>query len=131
MSIIVKPKKQPVNIDGKRVVKYVAIADRGSVVEWERMAEQISLCSGANKHQIKSMMSAMTEALSYYLSEGHAVRMDDFGTFMPCVTSRPVDRPEDIKANGIHVTFYPSGELRRKLKEISVCTDAEASIREE
>lgn len=124
MTIVLKAKKQVLNIKDRKEVRYIATVDRGRVVEWDKVAEQISLCSSCNKHQIKSMMSAMAEAISGYLSEGHSVRMDDFGTFMPSVRSTPVGRPDQVQANKIYVSFYPSKKLRMQIENTPVCIDA-------
>lgn len=130
MTIALKAKKQVLNIKDRKEVKYIATVDRGCVVEWDKVAEQISLCSSCNKHQIKCMMSAMAEAISGYLSEGHSVRMDDFGTFMPSVRSTPVGRPEQVQADKIYVSFYPSKKLRMQIENTPVCIDTPRKVKQ-
>lgn len=66
----------------------------------------------------------MAEAISGYLTEGHAVRMDDFGTFMPAVRSTPVDNPQEVQADKIYVSFYPSRKLRMQIEHTPVCINA-------
>lgn len=120
MSIALKEKKQHIKVGNESVIRHVAIADRGSVIPWDRVAEQIALRTNCNVHQIKCMMSGMTDALCSYLSEGHSVRLAEFGTLMPTIRSSAVENSKDIKANKISVSFYPSGKLQQQLKLMSV-----------
>lgn len=123
MALDVEIKRMVLNFTEDKRVKYVATAQRGRVVEPKKLVEQIHLRCGTNLSQINCVVSELVSAMSVYLNEGHGVRLEGFGTFLPSVVSRSSDNAEDAGVKRVKVTFLPSKALRTMVGEIGIYTD--------
>lgn len=123
MALEVEIKKMVLNFTEDKRVKYVATANRGKVVEPDKLVEQIHLHCGTNRSQIKCVVSELVAAMSVYLNEGHGVRLDGFGTFLPAVVSRSADKADDAGVKRVKITFIPSKALRTMVGGIGICTE--------
>lgn len=125
MALGVEIKKMVLNFTDDKRVKYVATANRGKVVDPEALVNQIHLHSGTNKAQIRSVISQLVDAMSVYLNEGHGVRLDGFGTFVPSVRSQSSDNPEEAGIKKVKITFLPNKALREMVANIGIYTENE------
>jgi len=125
MALGVEIKKMVLNFTDDKRVKYVATANRGKVVDPEGLVNQIHLHSGTNKAQIRSVISQLVDAMSVYLNEGHGVRLDGFGTFLPAVRSQSSDNPDEAGIKKVKITFLPNKALREMVANIGIYTDNE------
>lgn len=123
MALEVEIKKMVLNFTEDKRVKYVATASRGKVVDPDKLVEQIHLHCGTARSQIKCVISELVSAMSVYLNEGHGVRLDGFGTFLPAVVSRSADTADDAGVKRVKVTFMPGKALRTMVGSIGICTE--------
>lgn len=123
MALEVAIKRMTLNFTREKKSKYVASANRGRVVEPEKLIEQIRLYSGLNRVQIQGVISTLVESMNVYLSAGHGVRLEGFGTFLPSVVSRSADVPDAAGVRRVKVTFIPSKSLRRTMMSIPISTN--------
>ncbi|MDD3037939.1 HU family DNA-binding protein [Bacteroides sp.] len=123
MALDVEIKKMTLNFTKDKVVKYVASANRGNVVQWDKLVNIIHLESGIAKQQVRSVIATLVDSMAVYLSEGHGVRLDDFGTFLPAVVSDSADTADKAGVKRVKVTFMPSKALRDMVSGISISTE--------
>ena len=128
MALEVSIRKMVLNFTEGKDVKYVASANRGKVIAWPKVVDQIHLRSGIGKQQVRSVIATLVDAMATFLEEGHGVRLDGFGTFVPAVVSDSADVPDKAGVKKVKVTFLPSQTLRTMMAGINVSTtDAEGS----
>lgn len=123
MALDVEIKKMTLNFTKDKTVKYVATANRGNVVSWDKLVNIIHLQSGISKAQIRSTVLSLVDSMAVYLTEGHGVRLDDFGTFLPAVVSDSADEADKAGVKRFKVSFVPSKALRTMVSGISISTE--------
>lgn len=110
-----KPLPQAKN-DDKPKTLYPRIVNKGTI-DTERLVSDISQMSSFSPGDIKGLLAAFENRISYYLSEGHHVQLGDMGFFSAGLTSRPVEDKKDIHAQSIYfgkVHFRVSPSFRKK-----------------
>lgn len=119
MGVNVKIAKKVLNFTEDKKEIYVAQADRGDVIDSNKIAELIAQDTGARPAQVKMILNTLTDSMITWLEEGHGVKLGNFGSFMPSVRSASSENPEEVGVKRIRLTFYPSKDLYTKVGAIS------------
>lgn len=97
----------------------MAQADRGDVIDADKIAALIAQDTGARPAQVKMILNTLTDSMITWLEEGHGVRLGNFGSFMPSVKSDSSEDPNEVGVKRMRLTFYPSKDLSRRVGAIS------------
>lgn len=116
-------RKQKLNFAEDKREIYVAAAQRGDVIDTEKVADFIAKDTGARPAQVKMILSALIDSMIVWLEEGHGVRLGNFGSFQPSVKSDSSENPDEAGVKRTRLTFYPSKELARRVGDISCVTE--------
>lgn len=119
MGMNVKIRKKTLNFTKEKKQIYVAQADRGDVIDADKIAALIAQDTGARPAQVKMILNTLTDSMITWLEEGHGVKLGNFGSFMPSVKSDSSEDPNEVGVKRMRLTFYPSKDLSRRVGAIS------------
>lgn len=114
MALRIRRIKKPLGIDEK-VEKYVVVPDRATVVAFEHLCDQIAETSGINKGTVSATLYGLVNSMKTFIRQGHAVRIDGFGTFIPSFSAKSSLVETEANINSIYkirLNFRPCVELR-------------------
>ena len=135
MGMNVKIRKKTLNFTKEKKQIYVAQADRGDVIDADKIAALIAQDTGARPAQVKMILNTLTDSMITWLEEGHGVKLGNFGSFMPSVKSDSSEDPNEVGVKRMRLTFYPSKDLLRRVGAISYSkeslSNSETSEKEE
>ncbi len=115
--------KKTFGFDETKTEKYVVTPDRGVPVSFKDLCGQVSLVSGVNKGNVVATLDALVVSMQTYIRQGHAVRMDGFGTFVPSFNAKSSLVEKEANADSIYrmkLRFIPCTELREMMYGIEV-----------
>ena len=115
--------KKAFGFDKTKTEKYVVVPDRGAVVSFKDLCEQIALVSGVNKGNVVATLDALAVSMRTYILQGHAVRTEGLGTFVPSFNAKSSPVEGEANANSIYrmkLRFIPCTNLKKMLDEIEV-----------
>lgn len=119
MGVNVIVSKMKLNFTEEKKEIYVAKADRGDVIDTDKIARLIAQDTGARPAQVKMILNALTDSMITWLEEGHGVKLGNFGSFMPSVRSASSEDPNEVGVKRMRLTFYPSKDLSNRVGSIS------------
>lgn len=122
MAIKVNVEKMTLGFTEEKKEIYVARADRGSVIDTEKLAEEVAMDTGARPKQVKMILTSILDSIVKWMEEGHGVRLEGFGTFLPTVKSDSAETAEEAGVKRIVTRFYPSRILSAKTNAINIDT---------
>ncbi|MGN0484202.1 MAG: HU family DNA-binding protein [Lachnospiraceae bacterium] len=123
MGMKVQVEKMTLNFTKEKQEVYVARAKRGSVIDTQKLAEDVAVDIGQRPRQVQLVLTSIIDTMVKWMEEGHGVRLDGFGTFLPSVKSDSDPEQDKASVTTLRVTFIPSRELSRRVKAISYSTD--------
>ena len=119
MGITVKVSKRTLNFSGTTTEMYVATADRGDVISTKKLAEYVAQDTGARPAQVRMILTSVIDSMVGWLEEGHGVKLDGMGTFLPAVRSQSSTDKDKAGVKHIRISFYPSRDLSTKARAMS------------
>lgn len=119
MSVAIEVKKRKLHFTEEKKELFVALADRGDVIDTEKIAQFVAQDTGARPAQVKMILTSLIDSMMSWIEEGHGVRLGNFGSFLPAVRSRSSENPDEVGVKRIRLTFYPSRELSTRLGDVS------------
>ena len=123
MGINAKIRKRVLHFSKEKKEIFVAEADRGDVIDSDKIAMLIAQDTAARPAQVKMILNTLTDSMITWLEEGHGVKQGNFGSFMPSVKSDSNEEMEKVGVKRIRLTFYPSKDLSRRVSSIGYCID--------
>ena len=123
MGMNVKVRKKVLHFTKEKKEIYVAQADRGDVIDSDKIAELIAKDTGARPAQVKMILNTLTDSMISWIEEGHGVKLGNFGSFMPSVKSASNEDPDKVGVKRLKLTFYPSKALWKRVNEVSYSTE--------
>ncbi|XOV91134.1 MAG: HU family DNA-binding protein [Bacteroidota bacterium] len=120
MSILYRavPKGQP-GVVGGGTIKYYAGIVRKDPVNMREFANEIAERGILPTPVIYSMLECLLDRMQYHMKAGRPIKLGDFGTFSPSLSSKPEDVPGDVNNDSISklkILFRPGKVLRSRLK---------------
>lgn len=115
--------KKAFGFDKTKTEKYVVTPDRGAVVPFKDLCEQIALVSGVNKGNVVATLDALAVSMRTYILQGHAVRVEGIGTYVPSFNAKSSPVEGEANADSIYrmkLRFIPCSELRDMMYKIEV-----------
>lgn len=113
-------KYQKVPQGGKMVERYLAKVSYNTYVTENTLAEEISKMSTASVADVKLVLAALEDRISFHITSGDAVKLQTLGAFYPTIKARSVDNPDLVNQFSIvgkGVRFEPSLAFRNKIKQ--------------
>lgn len=123
MALKMRRIKKSFGFDKEKVEKYVVTPDRGPVVPFKDLCEQIALVSGVNKGNVVATLDALVVSMRTYVLQGHSVRVDGLGTFVPTFNAKSSLVEKEANVDSIYrmkLRFLPCTELREMMYTIEV-----------
>ncbi|XOV91133.1 MAG: HU family DNA-binding protein [Bacteroidota bacterium] len=122
MSILYKsvPKGQP-GVVGGGTIKYYAGIVRQQPINMRRFATEIADRSTLTTTDVFAVLESFVERMQYHMEDGRIIRLGDFGSFSPSLSSKAEDLPGEVDEytiSKIKVNFRPSKELRSRLEKL-------------
>lgn len=127
MGMKVSAEKMTLNFTKEKQEIYVARAKRGSVIDTRKLAEDVAVDIGQRPRQVQLVLTSIIDTIVKWMEEGHGVRLDGFGTFLPSVRSDSDTEQEKAGVSRLRCTFLPSRDLRRRVNAISYTTNSDAA----
>lgn len=115
--------KKAFGFDKTKTEKYVVTPDRGAVVPFKDLCEQIALVSGVNKGNVVATLDALAVSMRTYILQGHAVRVEGIDTYVPSFNAKSSPVEGETNADSIYrmkLRFIPCSELRDMMYKIEV-----------
>ena len=122
MAIKVQVDKMKLGFTDEKKEIYVARADRGSVIDTEKLSEEVALDTASRPKQVKMILTSIQDSILKWMEEGHGVRLEGFGTFLPMIKSDTGETAEEAGVKRIVIRFIPSRTLSAKTNAISIDT---------
>lgn len=98
------------------------------------LIEEISQSQGVPKTQTKAVIEALENRLIHYMQIGHLVSLGTFGSFKPVFTAKVSKTEEDLTTDKIlkvkKIVFFPGGDFKKMLQELSVESTEQAFLNE-
>lgn len=124
MALEVTIKKRTLHFTDDKQEIYVATADRGSMIDTKKIAKYVSEETGYKPAVVNTILTNLTERMVEWMEEGHGIRFDGFGSFMPVVKSKSSENADEVGVKRVRVSFYPSRELARRVNAINITTES-------
>lgn len=123
MSVLYKavPKSQP-GVVGGGTIKYYAGIVRQQPINLRKFATEISNMCTLTTTDVFAVLESFLERMHYHMEDGRIIRLGDFGSFSPSLSSRAEDMPGDVDKytiSKVRVNFRPSKELRSRLDKLN------------
>lgn len=122
MAIKVQVEKMKLGFTEEKKEIYVARADRGSVIDTSKLSEEVAMDTGARPKQVKMVLTSILDSILKWMEEGHGVRLEGFGTFLPMVKSNTGETADEAGVKRIVIRFIPSRSLSSRTNAISFDT---------
>lgn len=116
-------KYQKVPQGGKMVERYLAKVSYNTYVTENTLAEEISKMSTASVADVKLVLAALEDRISFHIAGGDVVKLQTLGAFYPTIRAQAVDNPDMVNQHTIKtkgVRFEPSPAFRNKIKQTGV-----------
>lgn len=120
MAVSVEVKKQVLHFTDDKKEIYVASADRGDVIDTDKIAQFVAQDTGARPAQVKMILSSLIDSMMSWIEEGHGVRLGNFGSFLPSVKSDSSENPDEVGVKRMRLSFRPTKELTTRLGRVSI-----------
>ena len=120
MSVLyeVVPKGQP-GVVGGGTIKYYAKIVRQEPINMREFADEIAERSTLTTPVVYTMLECLLDRMQYHMKAVRPIKLGDFGTFSPSLSSRPEDVPGDVNKDSIsklRILFRPGKVLSSRLK---------------
>lgn len=122
MAINALVQKRKLNFTEEKKEIYVATAQRGDVIDTDKISQFVAQDTGARPAQVKMILNSLINSMMAWVEEGHGVRLGEFGSFLPSIRSASSENPNEVGVKRIRLTFYPSRELSARLGDVSYST---------
>lgn len=116
-------KYQKVPQGGKMVERYLAKVSYNAYVTENTLAEEISKMSTASVADVKLVLAALEDRISFHIAGGDVVKLQTLGAFYPTIRAQAVDNPDMVNQHTIKtkgVRFEPSPAFRERIKQTGV-----------
>lgn len=116
-------KYQKVPQGGKMVERYLAKVSYNTYVTENTLAEEISKMSTASVADVKLVLAALEDRISFHIAGGDVVKLQTLGAFYPTIRAQAVDNPDMVNQHTIKtkgVRFEPSPAFRERIKQAGV-----------
>ncbi len=122
MSVLyeVVPKGQP-GVVGGGTIKYYAQIVRQEPINMREFADEIADRSTLTTPVVYTMLECLLDRIQYHMKAGRPIKLGDFGSFSPSLSSKPEDVPEDVNKDSISkvkILFRPGKVLRSRLDSL-------------
>lgn len=105
--------------------RYVANVSRYSTIAYRDIVQYAARAAHVPESAVDVAMEALFDALSYFVLNGHNVKIDGIGTFAFGVNAKAEINEEDAGANSVHrlkILYLPEMDLRREMNNVVVTT---------
>lgn len=100
----------------------------------DELIHECSNSCGVNPSQTKAVVTALVDRLIHYMSIGHGVKLDDFGSWKPSFRAKTAKNIEDATAKTVTrkiIRFYPGKAFKQMISDMPIESAAEALDDEE
>lgn len=112
-------------IGALRANRIVANPNRYSTINYKDIVNYAARAAHVPESSIEVAMDALYDALSYFVLNGHNVKIDGLGTFFFGINAYAEEQIENAGADAIHrlkIGYLPEKDLRRAMNNVAVTT---------
>lgn len=105
--------------------RYVANVSRYSTIAYRDIVQYAARAAHVPESAVDVAMEALFDALSYFVLNGHNVKIDGIGTFAFGVNAKAEINEEDAGADSVHrlkILYLPEMDLRREMNNVVITT---------
>lgn len=123
MGLNIEIKKQVLHFTEDKKEMFIARALRGDTIDTKLLASEVAMDTGARPKQVQMILTSIFDSIIKWMGQGHGVRLDGFGSFLPVVKSDSSENAEEAGVKKIRVSFFPSKALATAVGNISYSTE--------
>lgn len=123
MAVPLQIEKKTLHFTEDKKQVYVAKANRGNVIDTDKIAEFVAQDTGARVAQVRLVLTSLIDSMISWIEEGHGVQLGNLGSFHPSVKSVSSENPDEVAVKRVKLTFYPSKKLRERVNAVSYTTE--------
>ncbi|MBP1631338.1 MAG: domain fused to wHTH, Ig, or Glycine-rich motif [Bacteroidetes bacterium] len=100
--------------------KYLAIIQRGGIIDFNQIASEIALVSSLGDGDVMNVLKTLEQVMVKYITNGLTVRLGLLGAFVPSIKATACDTLEEVTGatiTKIRCRFNPSVWFKLRLKE--------------
>lgn len=108
-----------------RANRYVALPLRYSTIAYKDILYYAAKAAHVPESAIEVAMDALYDALSYFVLNGHNVKIDGLGTFYFGINAYAMEEAEYAGADAVHrlkIGYLPDKELRMAVNNVAITT---------
>lgn len=123
MGIFVKIKEKTLSFNEKKPKVYVVASTKQQQVQFEKLLDEIAGSCGVGRAQVKASVEGLIDRMILFMEYGMTVKMGDFGTFRPTISSKAQKNVEDIDASSVRkkkIVFTPGKRFKNMLSDLTV-----------
>lgn len=108
-----------------RANRYVALPLRYSTIAYKDILYYAAKAAHVPESAIEVSMDALYDALSYFVLNGHNVKIDGLGTFYFGINAYAMENAVDAGADAVHrlkIGYLPDKELRMAVNNVAITT---------
>lgn len=105
--------------------RYVANVSRYSTIAYRDIVQYAARAAHVPESAVDVAMEALFDALSYFVLNGHNVKIDGIGTFAFGVNAKAEINEADAGADSVHrlkILYLPEMDLRREMNNVVITT---------
>lgn len=115
--------KKVLNYDETKPTVYTIRQLCYPVIQEKALIEYISNSAAIPRATVKAAVAAISEAISYFVINGHRVNFQDFGSFYLKFKSKTAEKPEELQTDmvkNITIGFQSCHEMAKLAKNTGV-----------
>ncbi len=100
----------------------------------DELIKECSISCGVNPSQTKAVVTALVDRLIHYMSIGHGVKLDGFGSWKPSFRAKTTKKMEDADASTVTrkvIKFYPGKDFKNMISNMPIESQTDALDDEE
>ena len=121
MSILIKAIQRANPRDKNAPKKWYVVQNSTGLIGETEVADLIADETTLNPAEALMSLRQFRKILQRLMSDGHSVKLGNWGTFSPSLNSKGKDKKEDLKATDItcvNINFQPGEELKTVLQKV-------------
>ena len=125
MAIKVRRVKRVFGFEEEKTEKYLIIPDRATVVSFEHLCDQIADTVGLHRGVVRAAIYGLVSSMKTFIRQGHAVRIDGFGTFIPTISAKSSAIEEEAE-DAVEILIQRIQAIQKDLAAQSIPAEEEA-----
>jgi len=123
MAVLYRKTKQTLNYLEEKPEVYRLQQLTLPAVTFAQLIKECSLSCGVNTSQTKAVIDALVDRIVHYMEIGHGVKMGEFGSFKPVITTKVSATLENLSGENVKqkkIRFFAGKAFKDMLDDLNV-----------